>query len=52
MGIKNSNLCGMCRLEVDSVEHMLLYCEYTKKLWKEITDWITEMGMSDYNMID
>ena len=31
LGIKGSNLCGMCRLEVYSVEHILLYCEHTKE---------------------
>ena len=52
MGIKNSKLCGMCRLEVDSVEHLLLFCEFIKKLWKEISNWIIELGMSDYNLTD
>ena len=28
------------------------FCECTKKLWKEITDWIIELGMLDYNLTD
>ena len=50
MGIKSSNLCGMCRLEVDSIEHMLLSCECTQKLWNEILDWIIDLGMQDYTL--
>ena len=38
LGIKDSILCGMCRLEVDSVEHMLLYCIYSKELWNVINE--------------
>ena len=50
MGTKESNVCGMCRLEVDSVEHMPLYCAHTKELRNEIAIWITGLGMVDYNL--
>ena len=52
MGIKESNLCGMFRLEVDSVEHMLLFGEHSKKLGNEVGDWIPELGMNDYNLTE
>ena len=50
MGIKNSNLCGMCQTEEDSIEHMLLFCEVSRHLWTEVQDWIIEIGMVDYHL--
>ena len=34
----------------NSIEHTLLYCQYSRVLWGEVTDWIRELGMVDYNM--
>ena len=48
MGIKKSNLCGMCQREVDSVDHMLLFCEESQHLWTEVQEWIIELGMVHY----
>ena len=50
MGIKNSNLCGMCQMEEDSIEHMLLFCEVSQHLWTAVQDWIIEIGMVDYHL--
>ena len=52
MGIKNSELCGMCHKEVDSVEHMLLYCECTKNLWSLVESWINDLGMPEYHITE
>ena len=52
MGIKDSVLCGMCHKEVDSVEHMMLYCECTKGLWNLIESWIKDLGMPDYQLTE
>ena len=30
--------------------HILLYCKYSRELWKQINDWIIELGMQDYNL--
>ena len=50
MGLVQSNLCSMCKIEVDSIEHMLLDCQYSRILWDNISDWIRELGMADYNL--
>ena len=50
MGIKDSNVCGMCQTEEDSIEHMLLFCEAFRHLWTEMQDWIIELGMVDYHL--
>ena len=47
MGIKKSNLCGMCKLVEDSIEQLLLECDISRKLWAEVRDWIVELGMAD-----
>ena len=36
MGIKASNLCGFCRTEINSMQHMFLDCEVSKALWAEV----------------
>ena len=50
MGIEETNLCVFCRKEVDSVEHMLLYCEISKELWFKVENWIIELGMENYHL--
>ena len=40
----------MCHKEVDSVEHMMLYCECTKKVWSLIESWINDLGMPEYQI--
>ena len=35
-GIKDSGVCGICKKEIDSVEHILLNCEVSKMLWSEM----------------
>ena len=50
MGIKQSNMCGMCNSADDSIEHMLLYCEISRQLWAEVNNWKVELGMLDYHL--
>ena len=50
MGIKPSNLCGFCRTEIDSMQHMFLDCEISKAQRAEVKSWIIEPGMTDYNL--
>ena len=38
----------MCKTEIDSIEHMFLGCCHSITLWKNVTDWIRELGMPDY----
>ena len=42
MGIKNSPNCSLCRIELDSVEHMLFDCPVSRDLWLSVQNWIVE----------
>ena len=50
MGLVQSELCSMCKSEVDSIEHMLLECQHSRSLWDNVSLWIRELGMQDYNL--
>ena len=50
MGLKKSDLCSFCETHKDSVEHMMLQCTISKKLWESVRNWIEEMGMPNYNL--
>ena len=50
MGIKKSDICTFCKNDVDSVEHMLFICPVIVDLWKEVNNWITELGFVNYNL--
>ena len=50
MGLVQSDLCSMCKSEVDSIEHMLLECQHSMSLWENVSIWIGELGMQDYNL--
>ena len=50
MGIKTTSLCAFCKIQQDSVEHMLLYCPIITELWKKVNSWIREVGLIDYNL--
>ena len=32
------------------MQHMFLDCEASKALWAEVNTWVTELGMTDYNL--
>ena len=40
----------MCKTEIDSIEHMLLYCQHTRSLWDLVSEWIRDLGMPEYNL--
>ena len=50
MGLVQSELCSMCKSEVDSIEHMLLDCQHSRSLRENVSLWIRELGMQDYNL--
>ena len=45
-----SPFCDYCHNEEDSNEHMLIHCEYLKKIWKKIETWILEIVVIDYTI--
>ena len=48
--IKNSPLCEMCNTEEDSIEHMLITCPKSNKLWRDVEVWLSDVGLADYNI--
>ena len=48
MNQKASILCDFCKSEDDSNEHMHLYCELVKQIWREVELWISQIGVVDY----
>ena len=50
IGTKNSDVCGMCHKEVDSVEYMILYCDCTNNLGNSIESLIKDLGMPEYHI--
>ena len=42
----------MCNQAEDSIEHMILECIHSRKLWSDVADWIIQLGMIDYNLSD
>ena len=52
IGIKPTNIYGMCNQPEDSIEHMFLECTHSIRLWSYVRDWIVELGMVDYNLSD
>ena len=50
MKIKNSSLCEMCNIEEDSIEHMLITCPKSDKLWRDVESWLAAIGLTDYNI--
>ena len=49
IGIKDTDICNICKTEVDSNEHMLLFCKGSDLLWKNTENWIRNIGLIDYD---
>ena len=50
--IKDSDICGLCKKEKDSNEHMLIQCEVSNTIWINVQSWIQEIGIEDYIITD
>ena len=40
MKIADSPLRTFCSQEDETIEHIFLSCEYSKRLWKNVKDWV------------
>ena len=45
---KSSILCNFCKNESDSNEHMFLSCAVIRQLWRDVENWISQIGVVDY----
>ena len=50
MKIKPSPLCDLCKIEEDSNEHMLISCTQSQQPWREVEDWLMEIGVREYTI--
>ena len=50
MKIKPSPICEMCNTEEDSNEHMLINCTISQQLWREVENWLSEIGLINYTI--
>ena len=48
MKIKPSTICDLCKTEEDSNKHMLIHNIKTQKLWREVEQWFSEIGVRGY----
>ena len=44
IGLVPSSLCTFCEREGESIEHLLIECDYSNKFWQDLINW--------FNMID
>ena len=44
----DSPLCSFCKREVESLEHLLYYCDMTKTLWEAFCSWLGEFEINSH----
>ena len=42
MKISDSPLCTFRSQEDETIQHVFLSCEYSKRLWKNVRDWVNK----------
>ena len=52
VGIKDSEMCSLCKTKKDSNEHMLLLCEVSNLIWTYVESWIRDIGIDEYTISD
>ena len=52
IGIKDSELCSLCKTEKYSNEHMLILCEVSNLIWTQVQSWIQDIGIDEYTISD
>ena len=50
----DSPLCVFCKGEVESLEHLLFFCEVTKMFWRAFYTWLAQckIRMESLNILD
>ena len=44
----DSPLCSFCKREVESLEHLLYYCDVTKTFWEAFCSWLGEFKINSH----
>ena len=45
-GIKNSDVCDYCGLEVESILHLFCECDVSTLIWQQIIDWLNTYSLN------
>ena len=45
IGIVHSPTCSFCGNENESLEHILMYCNYAKAFWAEVIKWLGNLNI-------
>ena len=40
-----SSMCTFCKKESESIEHLLLKCEYSDSFWRELINWLNTIDI-------
>ena len=40
MRISDTNICGLCDSQPETIQHLLVYCDKSRDLWNDIKVWI------------
>ena len=40
-----SPMCTFCQKEIESLEHLLFYCNITKDFWRDFSSWLTKQNI-------
>ena len=51
-GIKISDVCDYCGLEVESILHLFCECDVSTLIWQQIIDWLNTHGLNLNNLTD
>ena len=50
VGLAPSPLCIFCERESESIEHLLLKCDYSNKFWQDLINWFNGIGIEVTNL--
>ena len=50
IGYSDTNLCTFCNNSVETISHVLYYCEYSSQLWQRFENWIKDFYEFDINL--
>ena len=52
IGIMPSPTCSLCGESYESLEHLFLFCHYTKIFWSEFIKWLVDHKVKIENLSD
>ena len=50
IGVVSSPVCSFCGKENESLEHILINCNYTKEFWAEVIKWLRSLKVNINNL--